>query len=231
MEIAPFGIQAAPVERWLDKPRVTLVNVGGRPGVRLLTMPGDSNLFGSGADERCDLRLSDADTDAREGREHWWSFEHWLPDDYAELPESPFSPPPWYTGLLMDFHGSADKGGQANAQLMAMPPTAVYPGRPVGLHFQVWGGSYDNIKKGQYPIGPIVRNVWLRFAYHVIWSATDGLFEGWLDGRQFMKHVGPTLYTGEGAYAKLANYHSAIGKPSAVIHGRVIRARTKEGLA
>jgi hypothetical protein len=231
-KVAPFGIHAKPAADWGDNPRVTLVNVGGMPGVRLLTMPGDDHLYGSNDWERSDLRLGNAETDASEGKEQWWSFLHWIPDDYAELPPSPLVPPPWYSGLLMDFHNSADKGGQANAQLMAMPPTATDSGRPIGLHFQVSGGDPAKPTMGQYPIGPIVRNVRLPFVYHVIWSATNnGLIEGWLDGRQFMKHVGPTLYTGEGAYLKLANYHSAIGKPSAVIHGRVIRAQTLAGLA
>jgi len=220
--LAPFGIHAK------DPSRVTFVQADGRPAVRLLTLPGDSNLYGSGAMERCDLRLGNYDTDATEGKEHWWSFLVRFPLDYMELPRSELGA--WNTGLVLDFHNTADKGGQANMQLQAMPATATSPDRPIGLHVQVSGGDPARPTVGQYPVGPIVRNRWLRFDCHVRWTAGAGLFEGWLDGKQFMSHKGPTLYAGEGAYLKLANYHTAHGKPSAVLHGRVIRARTRAAL-
>jgi hypothetical protein len=38
-----------------------------------------------------------------------------------------------------------------------------------------------------------------------------------------MDYSGPTLYPGQGCYLKLANYHTPFGKPSSVIHDRVIR--------
>lgn len=217
--VAPFGIHAK------DPSRVTLVNVGGRPGVRLLTMPGDSNLFGSGNAERCDLRLSNSDTDATEGKKHWWSHNLWLPDDYLDQPESTASS--WNWCVVMNLHNSADKGGQANAQLMVMPETAISPDRPIGLHFQISGGNPASPTMGQYPIGPIVRNAWLEFKYEAFWTSTPaGYFNGWLNGKQFMAHKGPTLYTGEVAYWKSSNYHTAHGERSAVIHGRIVRGAT-----
>jgi len=214
--VSPFGVQAK------DPNRVTLVQAGGRIAVRLLTMPGDSNLYGSGAMERCDLRLPNDLTDATEGKDHWWSHYVRFPADYMELPRSEQGGT-WNTGLVMCFHNTADQGGQANAQLQAMPATATSPDRPTGLHFQVSGGDPAAPTVGQYPVGPIVRNRWLRFDYHVRWTAGAGLFEGWLDGTQFMAHKGPTLYAGQGAYLKLANYHTAHGKPSAVLHGPTTR--------
>ncbi len=41
-----------------------------------------------------------------------------------------------------------------------------------------------------------------------------------------LDHRGPTLYAGQGVYLKLANYHSAFGSPSSVIHDRIIRGTT-----
>jgi len=38
-----------------------------------------------------------------------------------------------------------------------------------------------------------------------------------------MEYSGPTLYAGQGCYLKLANYHTPFGKPSSVIHDRVVR--------
>src|SRR5262249_25171851 len=63
-----------------------LANVGaalGRDGsnaVRLHTEPGDSNVAGSGANERDDLTLSPSETDCSEGREQWWAHSILFPD-------------------------------------------------------------------------------------------------------------------------------------------------------
>jgi len=209
--VAPFFIHAK------DQSRVSLVNVGGRPAVRLLTMPGDSNLFGSGANERCDLRLGNAETDAVEGRKHWWKWSIWLPEDYVDPILTEAVSWPW--GVLMNFHNTADQGGQANVQVHHWPST--------GLHCQVSGGDPANPTVKMYAIGPVVRNTWLDFEMEVFWTSTPaGYCNGWLNGRQFMAHTGPTLYTGQGAYLKLANYHTAHGRTNAVLLGRVVSART-----
>ena len=41
--------------------------------------------------------------------------------------------------------------------------------------------------------------------------------------REKKDYSGPTLCSGQGCYLKLANYHTPFGKPSSVIHDRVIR--------
>ena len=64
-------------------------------------------------------------------------------------------------------------------------------------------------------IGPLVRNVWYDFVYHVKWSwNSDGFFKAWVNGVQKLDHHGPTLYQDYGVYLKLANYHSAFGQSS-----------------
>jgi hypothetical protein len=224
-QVAPFSIHAKPG----DPPRVTLVNVGGRPGVRLQTLPGDDNVNGSGAMERCDLRLPNYLSDAVEGSKQRVKHGIWIPDDYAELPMSPANAQPWYVGILANWHHGADKGGQANAQLKAMPPTGTDPGRPVGLNFEIHGGDFAKPTVANYHIGPIVRNTWLDFELEMLWtSTTSGYFNGWLNGKQFMAYTGPTLYVGDFAYFKLANYHTplpldenGVGKSSAIVHGAV----------
>lgn len=220
---APFFIHAK------DPSRVTLVTAGGRPAVRLLTMPGDTNVNGSGAAERCDLRLSNELSDAKEGREWWFKHSVWFPDDYVDQPQSNGT---WHWGVVMNYHDDADDGGSLGPlQLLSNPRTAIDPGRPTGLHFQVYGGVGGG-KLGDFPIAPIERNRWYDFVYHIKWTATSaGFADGWVNGRQFMAHKGPTLHAGHGAYLKLANYHTAHGKESAVLHGAIVRARTKEGLA
>jgi len=51
------------------------------------------------------------------------------------------------------------------------------------------------------------------------------------NGVQKMAYRGPTLYPGQGCYFKLANYHSAFGKPSSVIHARVVRGSTPRAVS
>ena len=52
------------------------------------------------------------------------------------------------------------------------------------------------------------------------------LLQGMGNGVLKLDHRGPTLYAGQGVYLKLANYHSAFGSPSSVIHDRIIRGTT-----
>src|SRR5207248_45867 len=65
--------------------RVTLVEVAGRSGVRLRTLPGDRDIAGSGEAERADLALSPEASGCFEGQEQWWAHSLLFPSDY-ELP-------------------------------------------------------------------------------------------------------------------------------------------------
>lgn len=219
--IAPFGVHAKPQSEWGANPRVTLVTAGWRPAVRLLTMPGDSNVFGSDAAERTDLRLSDLLSDAKEGRN--WRFKHgvWFPDDYVDPPSSGV----WHWGAVLDWHDDADTpGSQGPVQLVTYPPTPGSPGWPTGLHFQIFGGAPGGKALADVPVAPIERNRWYDFEYDIGWSSTgSGFCKGRLNGRQFIDYTGPTLITGHGAYLKVANYHTAHGQRSAVLHGKMVR--------
>ncbi len=207
--------------------RASLVRIArdGTKGVRLHTKPGDSNVAGSGEAERNDLRLSQAATDCYEGREQWWAHSILFPSDYVDPPMSTDST--WNWGMVFDFHNSAPGGGQANFQINAWPASALYSDRPTGLGFQVAHGSQSSPTVYRAPIGPVVRNVWYDFVYHVKWSSgSDGFFTAWVNGAKKMDYRGPTLYAGQGCYLKLANYHTVFGQASSVIHHRVIRAAT-----
>ena len=209
--------------------RATLVNVGrdGPTGVRLHTEPGDNNTFGSGAYERNDLMLPQSLTDGYEGREHWWAHSILFPTDYVSPPESAEIPNPWHAGVVFDFHNTASGDWQANFHVTAMPDTSLHPDRPTGLNFLGHGGVNSGDGRFTAPIGPVVRNVWYDFVYHVKWSSgSDGFIKAWVNGVLKLDHRGPTLYAGQGVYLKLANYHSAFGSPSSVIHDRIIRGTT-----
>lgn len=204
--------------------RATIVSVAGVNAVRLHTEPGDNNVAGSGSNERNDLTTSQATTDGYEGREHWWAHSVRFPDDYVDPPMSEST---WNFGIVADFHNTTSGAGQANFQVNAMPATATSPDRPTGLSFQVAYGNQSSPTKQTFPIGPVVRNVWYNFVYHVKWSSgSDGYFDAWVNGVQMMAYRGPTLYAGQGVYWKLANYHTPHGQPSSVIHARVIRSNT-----
>lgn len=203
--------------------RATMVTVGGVNAVRLHTEPGDNNVAGSGPNERNDLTSSQATTDGYEGKVHWWAHSILFPYDYVDPPES--TAYSWNFGIVADFHNSAPGAGQANFQVNAMPATAISPDRPTGLNFEIAYGDQFNPTVYKAPIGPVVRNQWYNFVYHVKWSSgSDGYFDAWVNGVQKMAYRGPTLYAGQGVYWKMANYHTAFGQPSSVIHARVVRS-------
>lgn len=205
--------------------RATMTSIAGVNAVRLHTEPGDNNVAGSGSYERNDLTTSQTTTDGYEGREHWWAHSVRFPDDYVDPPTSTTTT--WNAGLVFDFHNTTNGAGQANFQVQAMPVTAISPDRPTGLSFQVAYGNQSSPTTQTFPIGPVVRNVWYNFVYHVKWSSgSDGYFDAWVNGVQMMAYRGPTLYAGQGVYLKLANYHSPHGQPSSVIHARVIRSNS-----
>ena len=210
-------------------PRATIVNTVARDGntsVRLHTEPGDTNVAGSGSNERDDLELPPAASYCNPGQEEWWAHSILFPDDYVDPPESTDST--WNWAVVFDFHNTAPGGGQANFQINAWPTTAIASDRPTGLGFQVAYGSQTSPTVYRVPIGPVVRNLWYDFVYRVKWSSnTDGYFTAWVNGVKKMDYSGPTLYAGQGCYLKLANYHTAFGQASSVIHDRIIRGTTQ----
>lgn len=203
--------------------RATLVTVNGVNAVNLHTEPGDNDVAGSGSNERNDLSTSQATTDGYEGQTHWWAHSILFPNDYVDPPESTSSS--WNWGALGGFHNTTNGSGQGNLTLMAMPATAISPDRPTGLSFKVAWGTQTSPQEATYPIGPVVRNQWYNFVYHVKWtSGSDGFFDAWVNGVQKMSYRGPTLYPGQGVYLKLGNYHTPFNQPSSVVHARVIRS-------
>lgn len=213
--------------------RATMVNVQGRNAVRLHTNTGDNNVAGSGDAERNDLYLAVKGTEDPvvflEGEEQWWSLSILFPDD--------FSHPTWQNYIVADFHHHYPTG-QANFHvLFKRQADSTQPGI---LTFRGHGGPVIDGGMYEAPIGFIQKNHWYDFIYHVRWSATNGFFDAWVDGKRKLTHGGPTLYQGIGTVLKLANYHypvcdpspACIGThpPSSVIHGPPTQATTIEAL-
>jgi hypothetical protein len=207
--------------------RAAMVVATGMRGVRLRTEPGDRGIAGSGSAERADLALSPEATGCAQGEEQWWAHSILFPEDYVAPVAT--SADPWAWGVVFNFHHTGG-GGQANFQIEALPD-------PVGLRFAISAGRVvstgaPDSPTRRWPIGPVVKNKWHHFLYHVKWSSGgDGLFEAWVNGEQKLEHRGPTLYAGQGCYLKLANYHTPVGKPVSVIHARVLRGATREAVS
>src|SRR6266705_1125740 len=202
--------------------RATLVGPGrdGPTAVQLTTQPGDINIAGSGSNERADLTLSPSSTYCNQGQDEWWAHSLMFPPGYVPPPVASV----WNWGALFDFHNSSPGGGQPNFMVYATP---------TGLELHMAGGANTvNLPSdpGYYSIaiGPITKNVWYDFVYHVKWSSgSDGLFQAWLNGKQVMNYSGPNLYVGQSCYLKIANYHTALGVPVSVVQSRVVMAHTQ----
>lgn len=219
-----------------DPSRATLVPTrNGRKGVRLHTQAGDNNVAGSGDMQRCDLYQCVPGTANplvfNEGDDQWWAISLLFPDDFVF--------PTWHRYALSGFHNTGATG-QGNFTLGFS--RGVKDTDPGALGFQGYGGIQDTQVFNQ-PVGQIVKNVWYDFVYHVRWSATGGFFDAWMNGKRKLSYQGPTLYTGQGCYLKLANYHtplcdpyplcigSATDLPSSVIYDRVMHGTTASSVS
>jgi hypothetical protein len=203
--------------------RAHLISVArdGSTGVRLLTKVGDNNVSGSGALERNDLTITQAQTDCYEGRDQWWAHSTYFPNNFVIPPSDGTRK----FNLFFQYHHT---GGTGQPNMAA----EVMSGTNGGLRLRIYGGASVNTEQKRVSLGPIQKNVWYDFVYHVKWSSrSDGIFDAWLNGRKVLTHRGPTLYAGQGCYVKPSNYHSAFGTENAVIHDRIVRGTTPQSVS
>lgn len=204
--------------------RVSVVPSPGRPGqssLRLEVMPGDTDVAGSGTGaDRTDVMVPASLTDAAEGREQWWSWSTYFPTDYNPTPSTAWN-------LFLDFHNTGDDG-QANINFLANTHL-----NPAMLQMTVYGGrSPQSAPQTTLSLGRIHRDQWYDFTLHVVWSSDPhiGVVELFLDGRRIVRPLHrATLYAGQQAYLKIANYREAGPQPSAILTAGVRRARDLEG--
>src|SRR5262249_30871728 len=81
----------------------------GGTSTRLHTEPGDNNVYGSGANERNDISLTQAATNCYQGVDQWYGHSFMFPTDYT--PSSG-----WGT-VIFDFHNTTSGPGQANMEI------------------------------------------------------------------------------------------------------------------
>jgi hypothetical protein len=184
----------------------------GRYAVRLQVLPGDTNVASSGDNgERADLLITDEETGAFEGQEAWYAWSTYFPDDYHPAPNSAWN-------IFLDFHN--DGGGQANFNFeVNTKPT------PPVLELRAYGGQQDQNEE-LTTLAPLRLDHWYDFVLHVGWSASAdrGFDELYLNGKRVIpRHARPTLYAGQNAYLKVANYRYESSLPSAIVEDGVRR--------
>src|SRR6185369_2697305 len=197
--------------------RSTVVTPGrdGSTAIRLHTEPGDSNIFGSGANERNDLSITPAMTNCFQGQTMWYAHSLMFPSDFV-LPNG------WL--VVFDFHNTTTgAGGQANLEIDVSPSGA--------MNFSGYGGAqpYPVWRSPDYgaSLGTLQKNVWYDFVYNAYWSAnSDGYMNVWMNGKKVLSYNGPTIYSGNSCFLKLANYHTPNGLPESIIHDRVVVGTT-----
>lgn len=164
-ESNPFEGMADDAMWWVEQRfpgRASVVDIGrdGGTGLRLHTEPGDSNVEGSGSKGRNDVAFQN--TDGVQGRDQWWAHSILFPDDFA-IPPMDYS---WT--VVFDFHNSGNWEGQANFHVL-VTQDGLLTFRGHGGPEVVWDGIGNQYSYGA-DIGPMERNVWYDFVYHVRWS-------------------------------------------------------------
>jgi len=214
--------------------RASLTSIArdGGTALRLHTEPGDNNVVGSGAMERDDVYLAKPGTADPElygeGVEQWWAHSILFPDDFVV--------PTTQAYTIFDFHNIGSGHGQANFNLAFQVQADVT--QPALLSFIGYGGADVRYSA---TIGQIQKNVWYDFVYHVRWSSnSDGLFDAWVNGKKVLTRRGPTLYSGQSVYLKLANYHMTVcnwyagcigDQATSVIHDRIVRGTSAQAVS
>jgi len=221
-----FGLQA------MSPTRASVGEWDGRDGTMLTTQPGDANIAGSGASERCDLTLGASGSYGNQGQYEWWAVDFLFPSNgWHELPMSPANAQPWYFQLAgIEFHNSASGSGQANVQTIVYPPTGSDPGRNTGMYCTLSYGNQNAPDKEETKIraAPMPTDWWIRHVCECKWSsASDGVYRLWEGASLLAEYLGPNLYPGQSVYLKLPNYHTAFGKSQSVVYGRVARGKTR----
>jgi hypothetical protein len=220
-----FAVSAAAcgyVEESAVPGRATLTQPGrdGNAAIRLHTEPGDGNVFGSGDNERDDITLTPEATQCSAGAEQWWAHSILFPSDFVLSGG--------WGQVVFDFHNTDPGPGQANFEIDVKPDGTI--------RFAGYGGvvPYPAWREPDYQayVGPVVRNQWYDFVYHVRWSPNgDGFFYAWVNGALYLAYTGPTLYWGQSCYLKLANYHTPTGYASSVEHDRIVLGSTPAAVA
>ena len=166
--------------------------------------PGDNNVADSRTGERCDIFKGGIN--AEEGNEMWYAWSTYFPSDYNPTPSTGWN-------LFADWHNTYSGQANQNFEYNTSPNPGV-------LEVRTYGGC-QNCNERTWVLGPLVKNQWYDFVQHIKWSSDPsvGFLEMWMNGTSVVPYTQrATLYTGQGAYLKLANYRAAGGIASTIYH-------------
>jgi hypothetical protein len=209
--------------------RASLVNTAriGTKGVQLRTAGNDTGIGNSGGAERCDLVSTAAKSNGFEGRESWWAWSLYLPDEFQIPP--PSLPNHWYVTLQWHCEPSNMGGGQGPMVCLYILNYA-----PSGSHF-VWrvkgGTTVVDHRVNPFGTEEPQKNIWYDFVQHVIWSLNPavGRTRLWARKGNAAQYDLKDDWTGGNLYVEApaariqpSNYHSNSGVASAIIYDRIV---------
>jgi hypothetical protein len=138
------------------------------------------------------------------GKEYWYGFSIFLPDDYV---------PDKIWEIVAQWHGVPDlkQGEQWRNPVLALSTTAGRWG-----WVSRWDAKRNTFESGkrqyggqrEYDLGPYQRNVWTDWVVHVKWSyEEDGFLQVWKNGEKVIDQTGPNAFNDvQGPFFKMGLY-------------------------
>jgi hypothetical protein len=195
--------------------RISVVKSPKRQGeysARFVVKPGDVPVTSGERSEVVAL------TGEHGGSDSWWRWSTFFPKN--------FNPDHGTWNIFTQWHQTAD---ECPPPLVFAVNTEVVPHR---LEMRSRGGRLNahNCRPGSVRLFKIARfhkSRWYTFKLHVRWSPrrSHGLLRLWVNGRQRARAHLPTLYEGEGVYAKQGFYRGPSSKTSVIYHDGMQRFR------
>jgi hypothetical protein len=154
--------------------------------------------------DACPYRTEVSGPAAEIGKEYWYGFSIFLPDDY--LPDHIWE-------IVAQWHGVPDlnEGENWRNPVMALSTTAgrwSWVSRWDAKRNTFAGGKRRYGGQHDYDLGPYKRNVWTDWVVHVKWSfGPDGFLQVWKDGEKVIDQPGPNTFNdAKGPFFKMGLY-------------------------
>ncbi len=224
-QTAYLGFESGRFSGWREKlaaphsARVVRYPVrGGKYAVRFELRTGDD----TGDGVRAELK---EDFNVPLGKEIWYSFSTFVPADFPILR---------HPSVISQWHAEEDPGEESASRSPVLAHR--YDGRSfvVDIRFSSTKIQHanDGIRQVLYEEKDFPRGVWHDFVYRVRWSyASNGLVEGWLDGKGIISYSGPVGYNDlDGPYFKFGLYHYSGDKPLVIFHDEYRRGFSREAV-
>lgn len=206
-----------------DPSRMTLVDCdrSADKAICLTTKPGDTDVEGSGAMERCDgynVHRGTADPVAYVGCK--LRIRH-----SVMLPSGKFRMPIGEAYNLADLHGWRPAHA-ANLAVNFVNWNSKMTDKLGWLQIQRSIGDPMSPTERSVAVCKPEFDVWYDFEHKIyLTSGEDGFCNSYMNGRPIMYHKGPTVYPADFVYFKIANYHAVRtdvpNVESSVIHDRI----------